>query len=326
LAKRGTENAEAYELYLKGRYYLNSLTKEGRRNSVDYFQRAIATDARCGPAYAGLAEYYAHFVYANTASDLSPKEASLKAKEMALKAVELDETLAEAHTALAMIATFFEWDWKSAEREFQRAISYNPNYVPAHHVYSHYLVFMDRFAEALAEGQRALALDPLDVGMNFHMGWYYYFTHEYDRAGAQLQRVVEMNPKFPDAHSMLGAVYAKQARYQEAIAELLKSRELDGSDQRGKLGSVYAISGQRGEAQKLLDQLREESKQKYVSPYNIALIYEGLGDIEQAFRSLEKAYAEHDSNIVHVKVEPEFEGLHSDPRFTDLLRRIGLPE
>jgi eukaryotic-like serine/threonine-protein kinase len=325
LTKRGTESAEAYELYLKGRYYLNSLTAEGRRNSVDYFQRAIAKDPRYGPAYAGLAEYYALFVYANTASDFSPKEASLKAKETALKAVELDETLAEAHTALAMIATLFEWDWKRADRELQRAIAINPNYVPAHHFYSHYLLFVGQFAESFAEGQRALALDPLDVGMNFHLGWYYYFTHQYDRAGAQLQRVVEMNPNFPDAHSMLGMVYAQQGRYQEAIAELQRSRE-GGSDQRGKLGRVYAISGQRGEAQKLLDQLQEESKQKYVSPYNIAIIYEGLGDKEQMFRSLEKAYAERDSNIVHVKVEPDFESLHSDPRFADLLRRIGLPE
>src|SRR5262249_32017093 len=156
--------------YLKGRYYLNALTRQGGGNSVDYFQRAIAKDPGFGPAYAGLAEYYASIVYASTTSNIPPKEASLKAKEAGLKAVELDETLAEAHTALAMIATFQEWDWKTADNEFQRAIAINPNYVPAHHFYSHYLVFVGRFAEGLAESQRALALDPLDLAMNFHLG------------------------------------------------------------------------------------------------------------------------------------------------------------
>lgn len=326
LTNRGTDNAEAYELYLKGRYYLNSLVRESSANTEDYFQRAIAKDPRFGPAYAGLAEYYALIVYASTTSNIPPKEASLRAKEAGLKALELDETLAEAHTALAMIATFHEWDWKTADKEFQRAIAINPNYVPAHHFYSHYLVFVGRLAEALAESQRALALDPLDVGMNFHLGWYYYFTHQTDQAFAQLQRVLEMNPKFADAHSMLGIAYEQKGRFQEAIAELKTGREMGGVDQRGQLGHVYAISGQRAEAEKILNELREESKQKYVSQYNIAMVYAGLGDKEQAFAWLEKAVAERDSNISQIKVEPAFDGLHSDPRFGELLRRIGLPE
>src|SRR5262245_436670 len=326
LTNRGTDNAEAYELYLKGRYYLNSLVRESGGNSVDYYQRAIAKEQRIGPAYAGMSEYYAHIVYASTTSNITPKEASLKSKEAALKALELDETLAEAHTALAMIATFHDWDWKTADEEFQRAIAINSNYVPAHHFYSHYLVFVGRFAEALAEGQRALALDPLDLGMNFHLGWYYFYAHQTDQALAQLQRVLEMNPKFADAHSMLGIAYEHKGRYQEAVEEIKASKEMHGLDQSGHLGYVYAISGQQDEAEKVLNELREESKQKYVSQYNIAIVYAGLGDKEQAFAWLEKAVAERDSNITQIKVEPAFDGLHSDPRFGELLRRVGLPE
>ncbi|MDQ3010508.1 MAG: protein kinase, partial [Acidobacteriota bacterium] len=323
LMKRGTENAEAYELYLKGRYSMNSLTDEGINKSLAYFQRAIEKDSRYGPAYAGLAEYYAALAYASATSTIPPKEAFLKAKAAALRAVELDDTLAEAHTSLGMIATLHEWDWHGAEREFKRAIALNPNYVPAHHWYSHYLIYLGRFAESLAESQRALALDPLDVAMNFHLGFHYYNARQYEQASAQLQKTLEMNRNFGEAHAILGLVYEQEGRYTEAIAELQKNRELGGSDQRGSLGHVYALAGQRGEAQKLLDELQEEAKHKNVSPCYIARIYEGLGEKDQAFAWLEKAYAERDSNIIQLKVDPEFDRLHADARFADLLRRIG---
>jgi tetratricopeptide (TPR) repeat protein len=186
------------------------------------------------------------------------------------------------------------------------------------------LIYLGRFAESLVESERALALDPLDVGMNFHLGFHYYNAHQYDQAIAQLQKALDMNPNHSDAHSVLGMVYEQKGRYQEALAELQKNKELGGVDQRGCLGHVYATSSQRGEAQKLLDQLQEEAKHKNVSPCNIARIYEGLGRKDEAFAWLEKAYAERDSNVTNLKVDPEFDGLHSDPRFTDLLRRIGL--
>src|SRR5262249_55218418 len=153
----------------------------------------------------------------------------------------------------------------TADKEFQRAIAINPNYVPARHFYSHYLVFVGRFAEALAESQRVVALDPLDVGMNMHLGWYYYCTRDYEQARAQLHRVIEMNPSFGDPHALLGLVHEQQGHYQDAIEEMQKGLELGGLDQRGRLGHLYAVSGQRGEAQKLLNQLQDESKQKYVS-------------------------------------------------------------
>ena len=326
LTKRHTENPEAFELYLKGRYYMNSLSAEGRKKGLEYFQRAIEKDPHFGKAYAGLAEYYAGAVFSSATSDIPPKEASLKAKEAAIKAVELDDTLAEAHAALAKIATLQEWDWKGAEREFRRAIALNPNYVDAHHYYSHYLISLGRFDESLAESQLALALDPLDAHMNFHLGFHYYQARQYDQAIAQLQKTLDIKRDYSEAHAILGLVYEQQGRYQEAIAEMQKNMEMSGSDQRGSIGHVYATSGQRGEAQKLLNELREESKRKYVSPYNIAKIYEGLDEKDQAFTLLEKAYAERDSNIINLKVDPRFDSLRSDPRFRDLLRRIGLPQ
>ncbi len=247
---------------------------------------------------------------------------------LALRAVELDDTLAEAHTSLALIAHSYEWDWSSVEREFKRAIALNPNYVVAHHFYAHYLVLMGRLEEALAESQRALALDPLDVAMNFHLGWYYYQARQYDQAVVQLQKTLAMNRNHNGAHGILGHVYAQQGRYQEAIAELQKNAELGGIDTRGSLGHVYAISGQRGEAQKLLAQLQEEARHKDVSPYNIAKIYAGLGEQEQAIAWLEKAVVARDSNLTDpgLNVDVVFDSLHADPRFADLLRRMSLAQ
>lgn len=324
LLKRDTVNPEAYDLYLKGRYYLNALTPEGDKRGLEYFQRAIEIDSHYGAAYAGLAEYYAVVAYPATTSSVPPREAYSKAKEAALRAVELDARLAEAHTSLGMIAMLDEWDWKGAEREIRRAIALNPNYVNARHWYSHYLIYLGRFPESLAESQSALALDPLDVGMNFHLGFHYYSARQYDQAIAQLQKALDMNPNHSDAHTILGLVYEQKGRYAEAIAELQKNRQLGGVDQRGCLGHVYASSGQMGKARKLLDELQEEAKHTNVSPFNIARIYEGLGEKDQAFAWLEKAYAERDSNLTNLKVEPEFDSLHSDPRFTDLLQRIGV--
>jgi serine/threonine-protein kinase len=326
LTKRSSENPEAYDLYLKGRYYLNGQTPGGDKKSLDYFQRAIDVDPNYGAAYAGLAEYYAALTYASTTSSVPPRDAFLKANAAALKAVELDDTLAEAHTSLAMIATLWEWDWNGAEREFKRAIALNPNYVDARHSYSHLLVDMGRFEESLAQSQRALALDPLDVGMNFHLGFHYYNARQYDQAKTQLQKTIGMDSKFPEAHSILGLVYEQQGLYSKAVAEIERSVELSGSDQRGSLGHLYAISGRRDDAQRLIDQLQEESKRQFVSPYYIAKIYAGLGEKSQAFAWLEKAYTERDSNIVSLKVDAEFDSLRPDPRFTDLLRRMGFPQ
>lgn len=222
----------------------------------------------------------------------------------------------------------YEWDWPVAERAFKRAIALNPNDVNAHHWYSHYLILMGRFDESLAESRRALALDPLDVGMTYRLGFHYYNARQYDQAIAQLQKALKMNRSHSEVHAILGVVYGQTGQYQEAIAELQKSMELGGKDDRGFLGYVYAVSGQQGEARKILAQLREEAKHKPVSPYNIARIYAGLGENEQAFSWLGKAFAERDGNFTHpgLKVDHLFDRLHSDPRFADLLRRVGLTQ
>ncbi|MBL8208677.1 MAG: protein kinase [Blastocatellia bacterium] len=324
LTKRGTENAEAYELYLKGRYALSNIAASRAKNSREYFQQAIEKDPRFGAAYAGLAESYARAASVRTASAITPKEAYAKAKDAALKAVELDDTLASAYIALSLIARSQDWDWQAAERNLQRALTLNPNDVSAHHWYSHYWMSQGRFGESLAESQRALALDPLAVGINFHLGWHYYYAHQYEQAVAQLQKTLEISPNHEDTRAMLGLAYLQQGRYGEALAEMQKSKTLEGSDLRGQLGYLYAVSGQRREAQKLLAALQEEAKDKYVSPYHLARIYVGLGEPEQAFAQLEKAFAERDSNLSYLKVEPQFDRLRPDPRFADLLRRIGL--
>ena len=217
-----------------------------------------------------------------------------------------------------------DWDWQTAEREFKRAIALNPNYVPARHWYSHYFVYLGRFDESLAESQRALALDPLDVGMNSHLGFHYWNARQYEPAIAALQKALAINQNHTLSHLILGLVYEQQGRYQDAIAEMQKGRELGGGDWRGMMGHMYAVAGQRGEAEKLVAELLEERKHKYISPFNIARIYAGLGEKDQAFAWLEKAYDERDSSLTNIKIDPQFDRLHADAHFADLLRRMGL--
>ncbi len=324
LAKHGTDNPEAYELYLKGRYKLNELTTDAGLKGLTYFQQAMEKDPTYALAYAGFAEAYVQATYVVTTPANESAEMRAKAKDAALMAVRLDDTLAEAHTSLALIAMLQEWDWQTAEREFQRAVALNPNYVPALHMYSHYFIYRERFPESLAMSQRALALDPLDVGMNYHMGFHYFNARQYEQAIAALQKTLTLNRNHPLVHEVLGMVYEQQGRYEDAITELKKSRELGGDDYVGSLAHAYAAAGRRNEAEKQLALLLEDRKHKYVSPFSIARIYEGLGDKEQAFAWLEKAFTEHDSNLTNIKAEPRSDRLRSDPRFADLLRRMGL--
>lgn len=328
VTKRGTENAEAYELYLKGRYYNNTLDREKEEKALEYFQRSLAKDPRFALPYAELAGLYVGMASIGTTYTIPPQEALQKAKEAAAKAIALDDTLAEAHLSLAEIARVFDWDWNTAEREYRRAIELTPNVAAPHHFYAHHLVSLGRFDEALAESLRALALDPLDVGMNFHLGWYYFYTRQYEQAVPQLQKTLSLDPNHSGAHGILGLTYGQQGRYPEAVAEFRRCEELNGRDIRGNLGHVYARTGQRDEAQKLLAQLQEEAKHKPVSPYNIAKIYAGLGEPEQVLVWLEKAIAERDGNLTDpgLRVDVIFEKLHADPRFAALLRRMGLAQ
>ena len=327
LAKPATESPEAYELYLKGRYSLNNLTRQ-QQSGLEYFQQAVAKDPGYALAYAGMAESYVLMADLGATFKLPPKDAYTSAKAAALRAVEIDETLAEAHVSLGRIAFNYEWDWDGAEREFRRAIALKPDFVPAHHWYSHVLISQGRFDESLAESLQALALDPLNVAMNFHLGFHYWNARQYDQASAQLVKTLTMDPNHHETHGILSLVYIQQRRYREAIAEQQRSIELGGWDKRGFLGYVYAISGRRGEAQKLLWQLLDEAKSKPVSAYNIARIYTGLDEKEQAFSWLERAIAEHDSNLTMPGLKPDvqLDTLRSDPRFQELLRRMRLSE
>jgi len=325
ITKRHTENAEAYQLYLLGRYHLNRLTDDGFLKGRDYFQKAIDKDPNYALAYAGLADAYSRLSGFNA---LPPKDGYPKATAASLKALEIDDNLAEAHTVLGTVKFFYDWDWSGAEREFRRAIEINPSYSDAHQMYSYYLSAMGRFDEALAEMRRAQELDPLSLEKLAGIGEMLNFQRQYDQAIEQYQKTLEMDPNSGFAHWAIGNVYVNKGMYSEAIAEYQKAIPLSGDspDEPAMLGYAYALSGKRREAQQVIDDLKERSKRTYVSPSTIAFIYGGLGEMKQAFVWLDKAYDERDSLLILLKIEPTFDPLRSDPRFTELLRRVGLPQ
>ena len=326
LTKNYTDNAEAYQLYLKGRYYWNKRTEEGLRKGIEYFQNAIGRDPNYALAYSGLADCYNSFGFSFDVGSLPPSDAIPKAKAAAAKALEIDDTLAEAHTSLAYTKQLYDWDWSGADREFKRAFELNPNYVNAHHWYSHYLAALGRAQESLAESKRSLELAPLDLIINTHLGWNYIFVRQYDLAVEQLRKTLEMDPNYGLTHWYLGMAYELKGMYPEAAPEFLKAIEIlkGNTVVETDMGHFYAVSGKKGEAQKIIEKSREISGQKYVSSYQIALIYTGLGERDQAFDWFERAYREHSDLLVYLKVDPRLESLRSDSRFADLVRRVGL--
>jgi serine/threonine protein kinase/Flp pilus assembly protein TadD len=322
LTKRATGNKEAYELYLKGRFWLEKRTPEGFTKAIEYFQQAIAKDRTYALAYAGLADCYS---WLPTLAFVPPKEAYPKAKEAALKALEIDDTLAEAHTSLAVVKANQDWDWSGGEREFQRAIALNPDSAIAHFWYGWTLMNIGRFEESIAELKRALELDSLSLNNNCFLGVAYHFARQYDQATAQFQKALELDPNFFVLHTFLGLTYVQKSMYKEGIAELERAVAISPSNiSLAYLGYGYAAAGRRPEAQKVLDQLNEVSKQKYVPPFHRAIICVGLGEKDQAFEWLEKAYEEH--FMIAIKVNRAFDPLRSDPRFQDLLRRMNLQQ
>src|SRR5215510_4452283 len=321
LASARPVNHKAYNDYLLGVYYWNKRTEEHVRKAVDYFQSAIREDPGYAQAYAGMADSYA--VLAVMFED--PREFAPKAKAAASKAIEIDGTLAEAHGVLASVIAQYDWDWQGAEREFNRAIELNPGSPTAHQRYSLMLAEMGRTEESLAEIKRALDLDPISLILNTSFGSRLYYARQYDRANRQLQKTLEMDPNFLLARIFLGQVYAKERKYAESIAELNRAVELSRDRALAELGYVYAASGQRREARQILVELRELSRRRYVSPVDIAFIHGGLGEKDQAFNWLERAYVEHSSRLTQLKMDPRSDTLRADPRFDELLRRIGLP-
>ena len=324
LSTQYTENQEAYQLYLKGRFYWNKRTFDGLNKSILYFNQSIEKDPGFALAYAGLADSYVVPI-----NRLFPKEAMPKAKAAAMRALELDESLAEAHTTLGRVFAQYEWNWPAAEKEYKRAIELNPRYAIAHQWYGGYLECMDRPDEALKERQLALELDPLSPIINFELSLAYYFRRDYDRAIDQFKKTLELNPDFPPVHQFLPAAYEQKGMYDEALAGFKKAVSLQGTDAQyavAGLGHLYAITGRKSEAEKQIAELKQVSQQQYVRSSYIALIYAGLGDKDQAFAWLEKGFEERGFQMTNLKLEPRFDVLRSDPRFKDLARRLGLPE
>jgi TolB-like protein len=324
LAKRHTNSPEAYRLYLKGRFFLNKRTGKGLKKSIEYFRRAIEADDRYALAYAGLADtFLVHGFY----KILPPNEACPMAKEAALTALKLDDTLAEPHTALAHISMIYEWDWASAEREYRRAVELNPNCAASHHWYSIYLRVIGQFEESLAEIETALRLEPVSLTINSGLGAHFFFARRPDRAIEQFSKTIELDANFPYAHFMLGLAHGQKGKYEKAITELRKAIRLlsNNSEALSRLGYIYASAKRRAAARMILHKLKELRKRRYVAAYDVAVVYAALGEKEGAFAWLETAFAEHDETLCQLGIDPMIDSLRSDPRFTDMLYRIGLP-
>lgn len=324
VTKHYTETPEAYQLYLKGRFYWNKRTGEAIKKAIEYFNQAIDKDPGYALAYVGLSD-----CYVVPANPQPPIEKMPKARAAATRALELDDSLAEAHSALARVLVVYDWDWVGGEREFKRALELNPHFAGAHQWYGGYLEMLGRREESLAERRQALELDPLSLSINFEVGTAYYYARDYDRAIQQFQKTLELDPNFPLVLWALPAAYEQKGMYDRAIVEFKKGVALRGGTEwsfsMSGLGHVYALSGKKAEALAVLAELTQTSRQEYVPADSIALIYAGLGEKEQAFTWLEKAYAEHAFKMAWLKVDPQWDSLRSDPRFADFLRRVGLP-
>ncbi len=322
LAKRPTENAEAYQLYLQGLFYWNKGTQPDFKKAADYFSQAVQKDPSYALSYAGLADSYSLL---GDSGYLPPSEAWPKAKTAAMQALDLDDSLPEAHTSLGLVKEHFEWDWAGAEKEFKRAIELNPNLATAHHWYGDYLTNMGRFDEGIAETKKALELDPLSLIINTTMGWQLYLAGRNENAVEQLRKVLDIDPKFSPARRILEEVYAHTGKHKEAVAEREKALSLSGSPElAASIEEDFTKSGYKGVLQSWLEGLTELSKHSYVSSYSIAESYMRMDQKQKAFEWLEKAYEEHDSALVSLAVEPMFENIRPDPRFKEILRRMKL--
>jgi DNA-binding winged helix-turn-helix (wHTH) protein/TolB-like protein/Tfp pilus assembly protein PilF len=322
LAKRNTENIEAYWAYLKGRHFWNKRTEEGLQEAIRFFDQALDRDPNYALAYAGLADAYQILAFHGP---LSSAEYFSRAKAAARRAIELDDRLAEAHTALAYVKFYYDWDWAGADAEFKRALELNPNYATAHQWYAEYLASMARPDEALSEREKAKALDPLSPIITSELGLSYIETRQYDRAVEEFRTAVNLFPDFSPAHSNLCLALELEGRYDEAMVECQKAMALANNNKLlTELAIIYARSGRRTEAQRTLDEMIRESKERYFQPSYIARVYLALNDQEKAFEWLEKAYRERDWALTGLKRYPVFDGFRSDPRFSDLLKRMGL--
>jgi TolB-like protein/DNA-binding winged helix-turn-helix (wHTH) protein/Tfp pilus assembly protein PilF len=325
LASARSIDSEAYQDYLKGHYLLS--TEGNKRTGIAYFERAIQKDPNYALAYAGLAESYITLGEPGS-GDMPPKEALPQAKAAATKALAIDDSLGEAHSALAHVIELYDWDWQGAEKEYRRALELNPNDAMAHDWYGAYLQAMGRNEEGFVQVRQAMQLDPLNAHLADDLGFHFYTARQYDDAIRALQKTFELEPDDGEAHLGLGWVDGEKKMYREAITELEKVVNLwnRNSVAVASLGEVLGYSGRKQEARKLLEELEERSKHRYVSPYLIALVQMGLGERDQAIASLEQGYTNRDQWMMYLKADPRWDDLRSDPRFQDLIRRVGLPQ
>jgi len=308
---------QAHQLYLKGRYFWNKRTNDGFLKAAEYFRQAADIDPNYAQAYVGLADCY---LFGQPATD-PPKVYAMKARSMAKRALEIDGSLGEAHASLALVAENIDQDWAAAEREYKLAIALEPNYATAHQWYAEYLSLVGRFDEAFAEMKAARDLDPLSLPILRDTGVIYYVARQYDQAGGYLRKALEMDPSFFPAHVTLGLTYVQQRKYSSATAELEKARRLDdGPDGLAYLGYAYAVSGRKQKGRELLSELSLMSRRRYTSPGDYALVYSGLGDTDKAFEWLGKAYGE-GPLPTGLAVDPCWDSLRADRRFTDLMER-----
>ena len=326
LARNPAVAPEAYENYLKGRFYWNRRTDENLHRAIGYFENATKQDTQYALAYAGLSDCYA-VIGAAIFGTMPAGEAAPKARQAAQRALEIDPTLAEAETSLATVKFNYDWDWVGAEEGYQHAIQLNPSYATAYQRYSLLLTAMGRFQESFGQINKARELDPLSFSINFSLGWRLYLARQYDRAIVQLRNTLEMDPSYELPHLILGQAYEEKGAFDLAIPELRKAVDLSHGTPLmiSALAHAYARAGQRTEAQQLLTQLEAARKQQYVSPYYLAIVYVGLGEKEQALSLLEKALLDRSNGLIFMAVEPELDPIRSDPRFIALERKLRLP-
>lgn len=326
VAQRPTQNSEAYQLYLQGRFYWNRRTSGGLNRAIDYFQQAIAKDPNYALAYSGLADSY--YALARNSGVLSPKEAGAKARQAAEKALELDSSLSEAHASMGLALLVFEWDFAEAEREFRRAIDLNRGYPYAHVWYAELLYGTGRYEESVVENRKAVALEPFASNLKVNLGLSLMHAKHLQESEQQFRETLDMDPNYPIGHYFYAEVLILQKRFDEAVAEMEKTVQSlpESSYYRGYLGYAYAKAGKTSEARRILGELIEEAKTKYVSWLGIADIYAGLGEKDHWFAALELAFQQGDTRMNTIRARTEVDSMWpDDPRFAVLLKKIGLP-
>jgi len=324
LTRHHTENAEAYQLYLKGRHHWNQWTEEGFYKAIDYFQQAVEKDPGYALAHTGIADSY---VLLGWNSYLPPKEAFPKGKAAAMAALKLDPDLAEAHTPLAAVLWLHDWQWEEAHAEFKRSLDLCPHYPTANHWYAEYVMTMGRQGEAIARMKKSQDLDPLSLIISVAVGWAFYFARRYEEAIEQLRRTIDLDPNYPITYWILGILFRKTGRHELAIAEGEKGVKLSGGSplMRAALAHTFGVAGKTTEARQILADLTTLAQQKYVASYIFAGIHIGLGENDRAIEYLEKSYEEHSHWLIYLHLDPSMDALRDHPRFHDLLRRVGLP-